>query len=142
MTKNDIMNEYIQNYPQLHSWLYFNTIILEPYNASFMTDSDNVIEEYVDGSKRKQYTFAISFTKEYDTGTSDINIEAMNETQNFTNWIEEKADNKELPDFGETCYMLDIKVLSPMPIMSIDSDTSVARYMVQAQVEYIEKKGV
>lgn len=140
MDKNKALSDWVSTYPNLYNWLYFNTIIILPDNVSLMTDSDNVIEEYIDGSSKRDYNFVINFMKNYDTGTSDINIEAMAESQNFNKWLKEQVRLKNFPQWGDNNVIDDIEVLSEVPLMSVDNDANVAKYMLQLKIIYLEKE--
>lgn len=137
--KNEALSQYISEYPQLYGWLYFNTIIQSSGETSLMTDSDNIINEFIDSSKQREYIFSIVMLKDYDRGTSDLNIEALRETQNFNDWISTQNDIKNFPDWGNNNIINDINILSSLPMLRIDQDTNVAEYMLQLKINYLEK---
>lgn len=137
LDKNKALSDYIATYPQLYGWLFFNTIQSSVGETSLMTDSINVLDNYIDNTKRKEYLFAIMMMKPYDTGTSDNNIDVLAETQNFIKWIDEQDELKNYPDWVN-CLIKEISVLSEMPILSVDQDTNVAQYMIQLRIEYVE----
>lgn len=139
MDKNEAVSQFIANYPAIYSWIYFNVINMSPGDVSLITDSDNLINSFIDGTELRDYVFNIAFIKTYDTGTSDINMEAMKEAQNFNEWIKEQDKNAIYPDFGND-DVLSMSVLSPIPLMSIDTDASAARYMLQIGVSYLKRK--
>lgn len=139
MDKNEAVSQFINMYPSMFSWLYFNTINMMPGNVSLITDADNVIQEFNDGTQERNYVFNVAFMKEYDTGTSDVNMQAMQETQNFNKWIFEQDCNANYPNFGNDLVM-GMSVLSEIPLMSIDEDANVARYMLQISISYLKRK--
>ena len=140
MDKNKTLSEFISSYPQLYGWLYFNTLIQSSGETSLMTDSDNILKEFIDCSKQREYIFSIMMMKDYDSGTSDLNIEALDETQNFNRWVEEQNNLENFPDWGENNVIDEMIVLSELPILSVDQDTNVAKYMLQLKINYLEKE--
>lgn len=133
---NQAVYDYVEQYPQLSSWLYFNTINLAPYNASMITGTDTLIREFIDGSQQRQYVCQIAFMREYDTGTSDVNMIAMDEAQNFNRWIEEQNDKGIYPIFDENDNIEKIEGTTQIPEMSVDPDSSIARYTMSIRILY------
>ena len=136
--RNKAVYEYLQNYPQLHSWLYFNTILNAPGNASMLTGNDVAITEFVDGSSIRNYIFSVAFMREYDSdGTSDINVDAMEEAGNFAEWIEEQDNAGNFPVFGENEAVEWIRVNDTVPNMAVDQESGVARYTLNVVISYL-----
>lgn len=140
MDKNKAVYEYLQNYPQLHSWLYFNTVENAPNNASMLTGNDVIINEYIDGSNLKNYIFSVAFLCEYDTGTSDINSDAVEEVSHFVEWIEEQEERGVFPDFGENAAVISILINDTVPNMAVDNESGIARYTFNVVISYVESK--
>lgn len=136
--KNKAIIDYINTYPQIYSWIYFNAVIMFPGNTSILTDADLLIEEYIDGSQSRQYIFNVAFVHSYDTNTSDINVDAMAETNNFINWIEENDLNNVYPVWNDP--ISSISVLSQIPLMTIDTETSTAQYTLQCKIDYLKEE--
>lgn len=136
MDKNKALVEFINTYPQVYSWVYFNTITMLPGNTSLITDSDKLIREYIDGSQYRKYIFNIAFVHNYDTNTSDINIDAMAETDNFIKWVEEQSSEGNYPLWDETIDSME--VLSKLPILTVDPDNNTAQYVIQMQINYLK----
>lgn len=137
--KEQALKDYISNYPQLYSWLYFNVVLESPGNTSLLTDSDNVLNEYIDGSKEREYLFSVAMVKEYDSGTSDINMYAMQESANFVEWIKSNNDAGIFPDFGENCIIEHIEVITEVPTLAVDIERNVARYLISLRIPYTER---
>lgn len=141
MNKHDAIIKYFKEYPQLYSWLYFNAIVAAPGNVALLLDNVTILKEYIDGSKQCQYVFNINMCKEYDNGTTEINKQAVDETLNFIEWIEENNKKKYFPDFNN-CKIDDIEVLTDIPIMTVDQENRRANYLIQLRVNYKDYKGV
>lgn len=138
MDKNKSLQTFITSYPQLYSWLYFNTIISLPGNVALLTDADNLVEEYVDGSKLREYVFAVTFSRSYDTGTSDINADAMAEAERFGDWIAEQSYQENFPEWGSNISIQEMLVLTKIPLMTVDTESQTAQYMMQLKINYLE----
>lgn len=135
--RNKAVYEYLQNYPKLYSWLYFNTILDAPGNASMLTGNDVVLTEYLDGSEVHSYIFSVVFMREYDTGTSDVNAEAIAEAGNFIEWIKEQNETGNYPVFGAGEEIHNISVNDVMPSMAVDAEGGVARYTLTVVITYM-----
>ena len=140
MDKNKAVYEYLQTYPQLHNWLYFNTIINAPENASMLTADDVVLQSYIDGTEIRNYIFEVAFLKEYDTGTSEINADALEETTHFIEWIEEQNTNGNFPVFNENEEVQGSEVNNTVPSMAVDQNSGVARYTINVVISYLKER--
>lgn len=137
--KEKAINDYIKEYPQIHDWLYFNVVLESPGNTSVITDSDNVLQEMIDGSKEREYLFSIAMIQTYDEGTSDTNMEALEETKKLMDWVHENNKNSDYPKFPDNCIMDDVEVLTEVPQLTIDIEHKVSRYLISMRVPYIER---
>ena len=131
--------EYLSQYPELKSYLYFNTIQEKENHTSISTtSSDYYSKRYIRGGI-KNYDFAITIIKNYDTGTSELNIDEMFGVQKFMNWIDLQNKNKNFPIF-ENAKVFSIKNLQNEPSFSgINESGSLAKYMFQIRIEYKEE---
>ena len=132
------LEDYIKLYPQLYDWLYFNVINETPGDMSLLTDNINVLKRYIDGTAEKEYIFSIAMLASYDSGTSDININALQEADNFIKWIKEQNNKTIYPDFGIDCDVYSVEVLTEVPQLTINSENNIARYMITAKVNFAE----
>lgn len=138
--KAKAITDYIKKYSQSHNWLYFNVVLKAPGRASVITDSDNTIQEYLDGSKDKEYQFMVEMAKNYDTGTSDANMEALEEIKEFIDWINENEAKGIYPEFPDNCMIESIEVLGEMPEVVVDPTKNIARYRISLKIKYLERK--
>ena len=137
--KAKAITDYIKKYSQSHNWLYFNVILKAPGSTSVITDSDNTIQEYIDGSKDKEYQFMVEMAKNYDTGTSEANMEALEETKEFIDWVNDNEQKGDYPIFPDNCLMESIEVLGEMPEVVVDPIQNIARYRISLKIKYIER---
>lgn len=149
--KNEAVIEYLMQCPAIQANpLFFNFANVESGSNHFITESDRVKKHYIDGSCLKQYNFTIasyhSISHNAIVGTSsfnDENIENMAVVQDILNWIDEKAENHEYPDFGDLCTIDSMETLAVDPDLD-GVDTSVnppiARYSIGVKIQYIDNK--
>lgn len=138
--KHKAVLNWLANYPELQSFLYFNTVKEELEFTSVNTITNETIEKEFYGSVIKNYDFALVMMKSYDTGTSDINVDELFNVEQFMLWIKEQNKEKKFPYF-ESADILEIKNLQNEPTFSgISQAGDVAKYMVQIRIRYLEKK--
>ncbi|WP_250277371.1 hypothetical protein [[Clostridium] colinum] len=135
--KHKAVIEYLRQYPELTSFLYFNTVKEEAEHTSLNTIiSDTWEQKYLRGGI-KNYDFAISIMKPYDTGTSDLNVEEIFNVQKFMQWIDEQNKNKNFPIF-ENGEVFCIENLQNEPSFSgINETGDIAKYMFQIRIKYL-----
>lgn len=134
------MFDYISTYPQLSSFLYFNSI-QDFVNATGVipTSNDSTLEEYTDGSKRKEYDFAITKIADYSSDADMINIEELYSLKQFIEWVESQENTGSYPNFGNKCVIEKIEVLQGEANLAGTSENGTAKYMFQCRVRYIEE---
>lgn len=140
--KNQAMINFIKKYPPLYETLYFNSTQNYPQTTSLNTVySDYAVQEYTCGNSDREFIFAIKQMKNYDSsGTSDVNLQAINEVQDFMDWIDEQNELKNYPEFPENCYVYKIENLQNMPNLAGTDDQGLAEYMFQCKVCYTEER--
>ena len=57
----------------------------------------------------------------------------------FYEWVEEQKENKNFPDFGETCSEYDIIPLQNMANLATVSEDGLAKYMLGVRIDYKEE---
>ena len=80
--KHKAVLNWLANYPELNSselnsFLYFNTVKEELEFTSVNTITNESVEKEFYGSAIKNYDFALVMMKQYDTGTSEINVDEI-----------------------------------------------------------------
>ncbi len=135
--KHKVVLDYLSNYPDIKSFLYFNTSLEELNHTSVNTiTSDYFEQKYLRGGI-KNYDFAVTFIGQYDTGTSDININQIFDLEKFMLWIDEQNKNKNFPEF-EDGEVISIENLQNEPSFSgINETGNLAKYMFQIRIKYL-----
>lgn len=135
--KHKVVLDYLSNYPDIKSFLYFNTSLEGLNHTSVNTiTSDYFEQKYLRGGI-KNYDFAITFIGQYDTGTSDVNVNQIFDLEKFMLWIDEQNKNKNFPEF-EDGEVISIENLQNEPSFSgINETGNLAKYMFQIRIKYL-----
>lgn len=139
------INEWLATtYQPLNEWLYFNaTPMIVGTVAMNSVSGDRVYKRFVDGSVQRRVIFAIDMVLSYDgAGTSGVNMNAINEVNKFSEWIEEQLSLQNVPDFGNNRTIESIEVLTNVPSLLIDNTNGLAKYQFQARIEYKDESEV
>lgn len=136
------INEWLKLYEPVGDWLYFNSTPVELGTTSMNTLPSSSVKEHIDGSKDVTLLFTIRLIKNYDEGTSDINMEALDEVVEFTNWIAEMDKNKDYPDLGEKLIVKEVDVITNVPSLAVNSTALLAQYSFNAKLIYRDESEV
>ena len=150
--KNQAIIDFLLTCPAIrNSPLYFQFINAKDDNKQIVTIANERLlhRPFIDGSVAKQYTFTIidfksisynAIPKGLSGGTSE-NVEEMFEVQSIIDWIDEQAELRNYPNFGDAYQIDDIRALSDIPNLN-GVDTSVqpalAKYSVSIQIDYTD----
>lgn len=144
MSLYNIVNEWlVNNYTPISGWLYFNaTPMIIGTVAMNSVSGDKTVKKYIDGSKQNELIFAIDMVTAHDAqGTSDTNMLALQEVENFSTWLDNiKSSN--FPDFGDYKKVQKVEVLTSVPSLLINSEQMLAKYQFQARIIYIDESEV
>lgn len=144
MTKHDAMMKYFR--PKIEELsmgsLTFNNSQEAPDTFSLITNySDKVRKKFIRVGAEKEYAFTIIIVKAYSTHDDDLNLDAMNFSQSFMDWLEKQNKQKNYPDFPENCQIKKMECLQNMPnLAGINSKAGFARYMIQCRLIYFERE--
>ena len=139
MSKHTALRDWVSGF-LTDNYLYFesadaypNVRVLVPNYGDYLRKTD------ICGFKYKSYSFVFIAYEHIDTGTSDINISNMEIMDSFYEWIEKQKENKNYPDFGETCSEYDIIPLQNMANLATVSEDGLAKYMLGVRIDYKEE---
>lgn len=141
MNRFEKIKDWLSDCPQLNDYLFFNVLPDELGSMAMTSDigADGVIEEYIDGSKLVNLNFNVEITANYDKGTSDVNLEAMNVFEEITDWVKEQNALKNFPDFGsDVIHLIQATYVNP-DIYIFDNDDSKCQYQAKYTIRYLEK---
>lgn len=149
--KNQAVIDFLLNCPQIRdNPVYFNFINAKDNNIQIITlANDRAIHRpYIDGSVLKRFTFTIIDFKSIaynavvkQEGYADENVSEMLDVQGIIDWVDEQADNKNYPDFGEGCTVESMTALTDNPNLNgVDStiQPALAKYSISIRIEYVD----
>ena len=121
--------------------LYLNFSGTDDGDTAIATSGDTLIEEYIDGSQRRQYAFDLvrflPFTEiENDAG----NVAMMEDVDAIIQWVEEQNAAGNSPELPNSCTAESVRVLDEYAGYVAAQDESRAKYMIPFAIDYI--KGV
>lgn len=152
MDKNKAVIDFLITCPSIqNSPLYFNFISGEDKHKQIITTGNDktVNTPFIDGTVMKRYTFTIVDFRSVayraivkKEGYDDENVEELLDIQGIMDWINEQAELRNFPDFGEDCQIDSMQTLSENPALNgVDSSTNppLAKYSISIQIEYLDK---
>lgn len=152
--KNQAIIDFLLQCPQLRSNpLFFNFTEAKDNNKQLLPLANDKLmnRTFIDGSVMKRYTFtlidyrSIAFQAIVNqTGYSNENVEELFDIQGIIDWITLQAKNKNYPDFGNSCEIEDMIVLTDNPNLNgVDTSTkpSLAKYSFSIRIDYLDTSG-
>lgn len=137
----DELTTWLKNCPDTDSYIFFNVIPVE-IGVTAITTVPNArsVQDFTDGSSEVTELFNINLVKEYDpSGTSDINILALDAFENVTSWIKEQNINNNLPIIDG----ITVNYIQPsytVPDIYLNEDTGNVRYEGRYEINYLERR--
>lgn len=137
----DELTTWLKNCPDTDSYIFFNVIPVEVGVTSLTTvPNTRSVQDFTDGSSEVTELFNINLVKEYDpSGTSDINILALDAFENVTSWIKEQNINNNLPIIDG----ITVNYIQPsytVPDIYLNEDTGNVRYEGRYEINYLERR--
>lgn len=117
--------------------LFFN-MASEKIGGTCLVPSEQLVEEYIDGSEKRNYNCALTRFQAFSGDPNDMaNITAVTDLEELGAWVKTQLREGNLPAFPEGCRVTDIRVLPNESGYMVAQDFSQAKYMIQFQIEYI-----
>jgi len=149
--KNQAIIDFLVNCPQIaNNKLFFNFINGKDNDKQIITMSNDrsTNRPYIDGSVRKRFSFAIidfrsvTYQAVVKTGTHpNENVEEMLDVQGILDWVNEQADARNFPNFGDDCLIDDMTTSTDTPNLNgVDTNITpaIAKYSISIFIDYID----
>jgi hypothetical protein len=146
MDKNAVMIEYIKGCPGIDRLFFISADVKDGIQSFVPISNDRRIKQYIDGSRLKYYDFALF---EFTGGNADPlptddvktheNVQNYKKMQAVIDWINERQELCDFPDFGERVEIRDMYSLSDNPTLAGIENGKIFRYMIQIRIEYLER---
>ena len=138
--KEQALHDWAQQNPYLTDKLTFDFIGAHDGNCGISpVSSDTVIKSYIDGTKRRQYVFALMVVLAISDAYDNTNAENILALRKWQSWIDEQEYLKNYPDFGDRCSDFRLENMpASSPSMALRFEGNLAKYQFFAQLTYKE----
>lgn len=122
--------------------LFFNFSTSNDSDTVISTAGDMAVDEYIDGSQRRRYSFElsrfcpISFT-ENDSG----NVDMLEDAETIAAWVEEQNAAGNLPKLPGKCTAEAVVMLDAYTGYVAAQNGTTAKYMIPFALDYTKQKG-
>lgn len=135
------IENWILEYTPLNDWIFFNATPIDLGTVTMNSiPTERVYKKFIDGSVLRQALFSIDIITQYDTNTSEINMNAMEEVDRFLEWIEMKISLKEYPLLDEYNTVTNIEILDNIPELMINESSGLAKYQFTSKITYLDER--
>lgn len=130
--------EWARKWPWLKGYLKTNALMDEAEQATIDTSySGEVVERYIDGSRRMRGTFAMAVMLPWSEGYDEVNDEASDVCEDWLEWV---RDNQPEELDGREVVSMEPDYAFPAQDQ-VYTQERLARYALTIDVEYIDKRG-
>lgn len=117
--------------------LFFNAMT-DRLGGTVLVPSETVVEEYLDGSQKRNYNCALTRFQSFSMDANDMaNITTVTDLEDLMDWVRRQSEAGNFPVFPEGCTVTDIRVLPNESGYMVAQDFANAKYMIQFQIEYL-----
>lgn len=129
--------EWLRTCPHIGD-MFFNASRAEDGHTE-LVPSDQVVASYIDGSSLRHYNCALSRYLAYSNDPNDeANITAVVDLEAVADWMEEQEDAGTLPEIPDG-VVTEVRVLPAESGYMVAQDGTLAKYMLQFQIEYVKE---
>lgn len=119
--------------------LFFNFSSTRDSDTVIATAGDIVLEEYIDGSQHRQYSFELSrYCPITFTQNDPGNIDMLEDAQAIAHWVEKQNTVGNLPTLPNGYACDSVVVLDEYAGYSTALDTNTAKYMIPMAMNYMK----
>ena len=133
------VRDYIMECPHLEQFAALNIDRAEeePINYGIAPSGDRVIAQYLDGTAKRQYSFAL-YAREM-TAADVERLENNEFLELFGSWIYEQNMARAFPELGEGRFATKIEAANGF-LFDLDEDGGRGLYQVQCNLYYTQKR--
>ena len=119
--------------------LFFNFSGTADTDTVITTAGDIVIEEYIDGSERRRYSFElIRYLPAVFAANATGNIQMLEDVEAIVAWVRQQAANGNLPILPKGYCADDVVVLDEYAGNAVAHDENTAKYMIPFAIDYVK----
>lgn len=163
MDKNQAIIDFLITCPTIRdNPLFFNFLNAKDKAKQLVTvaTDSSMNKSYIDGSVLRRYQFSIIdfcsvvyqavpkvVTPPGTTTTTPVisyvseNVQDMYTVQGIIDWVNEQADARNFPNFGENCIVDEMRTTTDTPNLNgvdTSSTPALAKYSISIQVDYLD----
>lgn len=103
----------------------------------FSEPGDTILNTYMDGSIRRQFTFTLA-SAEYYGPDIPTQVQNMDWYEAFSAWVEKQNIKRSFPDIGDGKKVKTFEILSAAYPVTL-SDDGIAQYQMQLRITYLQE---
>lgn len=139
MNKHEAVWQWLFTCPYIQD-MFFAFGLVEN-GATQLVPSEAELNEYIDGSKRMKYTASLVRYITLSEEPNDIlNITNLVDFEQVKDWVDVRNESGEFPEFPDDCIVEELKVLPNTAGFAVDKDMTTAKYMIEFEIYYIQKR--
>lgn len=136
--KTSAVFEWAKGWPGLDGYLKLNSVITKDGDASIDPGvEDLIVQQYIDGTADRQYTFTLRIVVPWSDGTNEVNVEANELVAGWYDWVGDQFPIN-VPDWPGA----EITAIEPsynIPALSaVYQNDGLAEYAIEATISYTE----
>lgn len=132
------MVDWAKGWPDLGGYLKLNAISSESGDASLDTVyNDAKVQDYIDGRALREYTFALVMMADWSDGFDATNAEANRLNESWIDWVDSQFPDN-VPEWPGAIFQSIESIYNVPSLAAVYQDESLAKYMFQAKITYIE----
>lgn len=132
------MVDWAKGWPDLGGYLKLNAISSESGDASLDTVyNDAKVQDYIDGRALREYTFALVMMADWSDGFDATNSEANRLSESWIDWVDSQFPDN-VPEWPGAIFQSIESIYNVPSLAAVYQDESLAKYMFQAKITYIE----
>lgn len=136
--KTEALTEWAKGWPGIGGYLKLNAISSESGDASIDTVyNDAKVQEYIDGRALREFTFALVLMADWSDGFDSVNAEANRLGESWIDWVDDQFPGN-LPNWPDALIQSIESIYNVPSLAAVYQDDSLAKYMFQAKITYIE----
>lgn len=136
--KTEAVVEWAKGWPDLNGYIKLNAITSESGDASIDTVyNESKVQEFIDGRALREYTFALVMMADWSDGFDATNAEANRLSESWIDWVDSQYPDN-VPDWPGAMFQSIESVYNVPSLAAVYQDESLAKYMFQAKITYIE----
>lgn len=119
--------------------LFFNFSGTNDSDTVISTAGDIVLEDYIDGSQRRRYSFELVRYLPATFAANDTgNIQMLEDVDAIVAWVREQVAAGNLPELPEGYCPEDVAALDEYAGFAVARDENTAKYMIPFALDYMK----